>query len=535
MNPPFSGTDQALLRLRLPNIVLAGPPGAGKSAVGRRLAERLGREFVDTDTVVEQMAGKPIERIFAEGGEPFFRRLESEACLTVAEPAGRVIACGGGALLDERSRAQLEAGGWMVGLSAEPEVLLGRLRHDGHRPLLGGTDPAERLRSLLAERRDLYASIPEQVDTSALGVDQVADRIATLPQAERTLRMTAHEPTPGYPVVLGEGLLAGLGDRLGELGVPPPALVVSDTHVGPEHGQAVRAALQVPMVSVAAGERHKSHASLLQLYNAFADAGLDRDSVLIAVGGGVLTDLAGFAAATYLRGIRWIAMPTSLLAMVDASLGGKVGVNLQAGKNLVGAFHAPMLVCADLDSLATLPRPEVRAGLSEIVKAALVGDAELFSRLENGPLWITRDWIQRAMRVKLSIVDQDPQDRGRRALLNLGHTFAHALEAASGYSLPHGQAVAVGLVGAARLAHTLQRCEADLPERVERVLARLELPRRYSGLEMVRILAALKQDKKNRSGRIRFVMPVRPGQAEYGVEAPEALVRQILESLRTSA
>jgi 3-dehydroquinate synthase len=518
--------------LQPPNLVLAGPPGSGKTAVGRRLAERLGRPFADTDELVERLAGKSIPRIFGEAGEPAFRQLESVACGQLAEPAGRIIACGGGALLDEHSRLLLEAGGSLVSLTAEPEALLARLGENGARPLLAGPDRAERLQSLLAARRGLYQSIATQVETTGLSVDQVAERIASLPLARAAVRLQAHQPAPGYPVELGTGLLPRLAEMLEQAGLARPFLVVSEANVGPLHGKAAQQALQCPLASVAAGERHKTHASLLQLYTALTDAGLDRSSTLVAVGGGVLCDLAGFAAATFLRGIRWVAVPTSLLAMVDAGLGGKVGVNLPVGKNLVGAFHPPRLVCADLDTLSTLPPAELRSGLAELTKSALVGDAELFSRLETGPLWVTRDWIQRAMQVKLSIVDQDPQEHAQRARLNLGHTFAHALEAASGYTLPHGPAVAVGLVAAARLGRELGLCEADLPGRVQLVLQRLELPVSFSGLETEPILAAMKQDKKSRAGRLRFVLPRTPGQVEFGVEAPEAVVREIVEGLR---
>jgi 3-dehydroquinate synthetase len=225
-------------------------------------------------------------------------------------------------------------------------------------------------------------------------------------------------------------------------------------------------------------------------------------------------------------------MPTTLLAMVDASLGGKVGVNFKGGKNLIGAFHVPSIVLADLNTLATLPEDDTRSGLAEMIKAALIGDADLFSSMENGPPWISRSWIQRAIQVKLSIVDEDPKERGSRAALNLGHTFAHALEASSGYRLSHGQAVSVGLVGATRLAMALDRCQADLLDRVQHVLHRFGLPVSYAGLDTERILDSMKMDKKRKGGRSRFVIPVRPGQIETDIEAPEALIREIVDGLR---
>jgi len=530
-----SGTSLAaedLLRTRLPNIVLAGPPGSGKSAVGRWLGEQLGREFVDTDAIVERMGGKPISRIFEQDGEQAFRKMESEACRQAAEPAGRVIALGGGTLCDDGNRRLLEAGGSLVCLTAEHGVLLERLGTDGSRPLLAGGDRAERLQALMTARADSYRSIAHQMDTTGLTIADVADRIAHSPLARPMVRLAARSPSPGYPVVLGEGLLSGLTGWLREADLSPPFLAVSDARVAALYESPTRRALECSFVSVAAGEEHKSEATLSQLYTAFTEAGMDRYGTVVALGGGVLLDLAGFAAATYMRGIRWAALPTSLLGMVDAGLGGKVGINLQAGKNLIGAFHAPSIVLADLSTLSTLPPAETRIGLAEIVKAALIGDEDLFSRMESGPLWITRDWIRRAMQVKLSIVDQDPEERGRRAVLNLGHTFAHALEAASDYRLPHGQAVAVGLLGAARLARAVDHCQADLPDRVRQVLLRFGLPIGCPGLNGDRILDAMRRDKKRRAGRLRFVLPVRPGQVEFGIEVPEARVREIVDGLR---
>ena len=345
---------------------------------------------------------------------------------------------------------------------------------------------------------------------------------------------TARRPRPGYEVILGEGLISNLSTWLEQAELSPPYVVVSVSNVAPLYEEVTRKSLECSFVTVPAGEEHKSQETVSELYGAFMEAGLDRNGTVIALGGGVLLDLAGFAAATYMRGIRWAALPTTLLATVDASLGGKVGINLEGGKNLIGSFHAPSIVLADLTTFTTLPEGGARTGLAEMIKAALIGDADLFTRMESGPPWISRGWIQRAMEVKLSIVDEDPQERGGRAALNLGHTFAHGLEAASDYSLPHGQAVSVGLVGATRLAIALDRCQADLLDRVQHVLLRYGLPVSHAGLDTDRILDSMKMDKKRKEGRSRFVIPVRPGQVETDIEAPEALIRDIVDGLRES-
>jgi 3-dehydroquinate synthase len=544
---------EAQLHLRPMNIVLTGPPGAGKTAVGRMLGRRLDREFVDTDAMVELEAGKSIRRIFEDDGESTFRQLEAEACRQVAEPADRVIACGGGALMDDVNRLLLEAGGALVSLTAEPEALLarlngdgsrplltgetisGRLRtsdEDGSRPLLAGQTTSDQLRALLENRKEMYGAIPVQVDTSALTVEEVADRIASYPLSQRTVRMIAHRPRPGYEVVLGDGLIGNLSSHLERAQLSPPYVVVSDSNVAPLYEEITRSSLGCSFVSVPAGERYKSQKTLSELYTAFMKAGLDRGGTVIALGGGVLLDTAGFAAASYMRGIRWAAMPTTLLAMVDASLGGKVGVNFKGGKNLIGAFHVPSIVLADLNTLATLPEDDTRSGLAEMIKAALIGDADLFSRMENGPPWISRNWIQRAIQVKLSIVDEDPKEQGNRAALNLGHTFAHALETSSGYRLSHGQAVSIGLVGAARLAGVLGRCVVDLPDRVQHLLLRFGLPISYSDMDAAKIINSMKLDKKQKGGRAQFVIPIRPGKVETGTEVPERLILEIVDGLR---
>ncbi len=532
MTQASSGNSLGSLRLKQPNIVLAGPPGAGKSTVGRLLSQRLHREFVDTDKVVEEIGGKSIESIFAEDGEAVFRQLEADACLRLAEPADRVIACGGGALMNESNRALLEAGGYLVCLTGEPGTLMQRIGSNGRRPLIAGENPEQQLELLLSERQATYDSIPVQVDTTSLTAQQVTDSVASYPFARRIHRMIASHPRPGYDVVVGHDLLSSLATYLEQANLSPPYLLVSDTNVGPLFEEQIRSALDCSFVMLPAGEVNKSQETISSLYSALIESGLDRNGTVLALGGGVLLDLAGFAAATYMRGISWAALPTSLLAVVDASLGGKVGFNLSAGKNLVGAFHAPRLVLADLAALASLPHGEIKTGLAEIVKAALIGDPELYARMESGPGWISQDWIQRAIRIKLGIVDEDPQEHGRRAALNLGHTFAHALEVTSGYSLTHGQAVSVGLLAAARLANAMGRCEADLPARVEHVLRRFALPTTYPNLNTDPVLKAMSRDKKGRAGRVRFVLPIRPGKVEFGIEAPENLVRQVLEGVK---
>jgi 3-dehydroquinate synthase len=317
--------------------------------------------------------------------------------------------------------------------------------------------------------------------------------------------------------------------------------IVTDETVGGLYGQRLASALQpateVATVTIAEGEASKSIRTVEAIYDALAAFGLERSDRVVALGGGVVLDIAGFAASTYLRGVRLVLVPTTLLAMVDASIGGKTAVNRPEGKNRVGTFAWPELVLADPDVLGTLELSHVREGLAEVLKAAIIGDPDLLAQLErDGTRYATAeaDWaplVIRAARVKAQAVSADPLENGPREALNLGHTFGHALETASGFTLAHGAAVAVGVLAAARLAARLDLAEAHLPARVERALEQLRLPATYAGPSPPDVLAAMSSDKKRRGGRNRYVLPRGPGDVVTGVEAPDADVLAVLDSV----
>lgn len=514
------------------NVVLYGPPGSGKTTFGRALAARLNRRWVDTDTEIERLAGKPIAQIFDEGGETAFRRLESEVCHRYGEPAGLVIACGGGAMLDEANRAALEAGGTVVELRCEPDELIRRLERSDPRPLLTGEGKAAKLRALLHDRRELYGSFEWYVDVTHADVETVLGDIVELLDRAQPTWMRSGQPPSGYPIHLevhAQGRIAGAFDGVG---LTPPYVVVSDSNVGPLYGDQVCEALRCGMITVPAGEGSKTLEGVRDLYDFFLTNDLDRRGTVVALGGGVVLDMAGFAAATYMRGVRWAALPTSLLAMVDASIGGKVGVDLPQGKNLVGAFHPPAIVVADPAWLNTLPSDEVRNGMAEVIKTALISGERSFKAIELGSVRPNLRWIRESIAVKVEIVASDPFERGVRARLNLGHTFGHALEAASGFALRHGEAVSVGLAAAARTAERMGLATPMLAERVEACLSRFGLPTRYRGLAPESIFNAMRSDKKRNKGKLQFVLPAAPGRVEHGVEVPEALLMGILKSLQ---
>ena len=351
-------------------------------------------------------------------------------------------------------------------------------------------------------------------------------------------------PDGTYDVLLGRGLLEQAGQLLQERRLTGRVAVVTDTNVGPLHvarvlGGLAAAGLTSLTIEVPAGEAHKTLEMVRSLYDAFLDANLDRGDTVLALGGGVVGDMAGFAAATYMRGMPLVQAPTTILAMVDASIGGKVGVDLPRGKNLVGAFKQPALTVADLSTLDTLPVEEVRAGLAEVVKHGIIADPELFVMLEQGAFRVDKAGaaehlpiLARAVAVKVDVVSEDPYEGGRRMVLNLGHTFAHALETRSGYAMRHGEAVAVGLVAAARVACEMALCGADLPPRVEALLQRIGLPIRYRGPTPDSLWEAMAVDKKRRSGRPRFVLPQAIGQVVIREDVPQQPVLMVLGELR---
>ncbi len=340
----------------------------------------------------------------------------------------------------------------------------------------------------------------------------------------------------GYDVLVRPGGLSGLGLALRERKLNGPLALVSDEHVAPLYAEPALSSLRdagynVQLVVIPAGEEHKTLATANRLWEAFVQAGVERSGTVMALGGGVVGDLAGFAAAVYLRGVRWVALPTSLLAMVDASLGGKTGCDLPQGKNLVGAFHPPSLVLADPLVLSTLPEAELRNGMAEVLKHGILGDAELFERCSRGWERLREELdaiVRQAMAVKLRIIEEDPYEGGRRATLNLGHTLGHALEQASDFQIRHGEGVAVGTLAAARLAEQMGLAQAGLAAKIEAALEGLGLPTQIPpGLERERILAAMRLDKKRLSGKLRLALPTRIGACRWGVEIDDPA--QLLE------
>jgi shikimate kinase/3-dehydroquinate synthase len=525
------------LRLGSRNLILTGFMGTGKTAVGQEIARRLGREFVDMDALLEDREAMTVGSIFRQKGEACFRQLEASLCRELAARQELVIATGGGALIPDANREILSASGPVVCLTASPDVILRRLEVAEDRPLLDVASRQARVASLLAERREAYARIPLQVDTTGLAVARVADQVLDVSRRRLTRTLTVHHPSGEYPIHLGCGLLTQVGPLLRQQGLDGQVALVTNPTVGDLYVQSVigslhETGLQVATSTVPDGEAHKTLATIRNLYDCFIETGLDRSGVVMALGGGVVGDMVGFAAATYLRGVPLVQLPTTLLAMVDSSVGGKVAVDHPRGKNLVGAFKQPELVIADSHTLSTLPDRELANGFAEVVKAGLIGDPALFEQIEaHGPAPLT--WlVERAIRVKTATVEGDPYEQGRRAVLNLGHTFGHALELLSGYALSHGQGISIGLVAAARLSARLGLCDRALVPRIEIVLDRLGLPTRYQDFTSAQIWEAMATDKKRRGKTLRFILLRDVGDVFVTGQVRQREVLAVLESLR---
>lgn len=508
-------------------LFISGFMATGKSAVGRLLAEKSGASWFDLDQEVERSTGRSVAQLFEERGEAAFRRLEQEALrelLKQAESKKLVVSLGGGALLDREFRVEMLGRAVVVSLSASPEEILRRVQAQDCdapvRPLLAGSSPGEKVRALLEQRRSSYLESHGVVATEGRELADIAAELQRI-WALDAVAVAAGEES--YSVRIGSGLIR---PQLGEvLGKPSGTLLVTDTNVNPLHGEKARAALtefgaaKQAEAILTPGEEHKNLQGLSQILQAAFDGSLDRKATFVGLGGGVVTDMTGFAAATWVRGVNWVGLPTTLLSMVDASVGGKTAVDFHTAKNSVGAFWQPQSVICDVETLLTETDRAYTGALSEVVKTALIGDAELLGFLEQNAeavlrrdLSVATEIVRRCVAVKARIVALDERESGIRATLNLGHTIGHALESSGGFTaLTHGEAVSLGLVAALRLGQKKGHTPEALAKRVLSLLVKLKLPHSLSRAALEKSVGLLGHDKKRAGSQIRFVYALGEG------------------------
>ena len=496
------------------HIFLYGPPGTGKSTVGKQLARNLKLPFIDLDRLIETNAGMSIPQIMERQGESAFRDLESSALKSIPHENESVVALGGGALLRDENNEFAERTGNIVLLMAGLDTLFERLKGSSKkRPLLAG-DLRTQLSSVLEKRGDHYNRFELQVQVDG------KSSYETALQAQILLGRFHPSAMGEYDVMIGR--VEQLGDLLDARGWQDP-IIVTDGNVAKFHAEKAVASLsnadfRPKVVTFPAGEEHKNLDTISFLWKSFLHHGLDRKSTVIALGGGVIGDMAGFAASTYMRGINWVGIPTTLLSMVDASLGGKTGFDLPEGKNLIGSFYPPKLVLADPQLLKTLPEAELISGLAEVVKHGIISDPQLFSECSRGFDWVKdnlEEIVKRAMAVKIKIIEEDPYEKGFRAALNLGHTVGHAVELVSKFRLRHGEAVSIGMMTEAKYAERIGVASNGLSGTIGESLSVLGLPIQIpKDLPREEIMHAMRMDKKKNANAIRFALPVEIGKVE---------------------
>lgn len=532
--------------------------GAGKTTIGRILARKLSKRFIDSDHEIEARTGASIPWIFEIEGEESFRRREAEVIRDLCCEDGVVLATGGGAVLNAGTRDILKSRGTVIYLRANVNSIMVRVSHDKNRPLLQTADPRRRIEELMAQREPLYREVAALViDTGRPNVQSMVQTILEQLDALEAKRrehapasaLSMHNQSPltltvdlgerSYPIVIGADLLSD--PALLERHIQGRQVaIVTNTTVAPLYLERVAAPLraagrEVVEIILPDGEQYKNQAALMQVFDALLANKCDRKTTLVALGGGVIGDLTGYAAASYMRGVPFVQLPTTLLAQVDSSVGGKTGINHPLGKNMIGAFYQPRAVLADTATLATLPARELSAGLAEVIKHGAIIDAAFFNWIEqNIGLLMARDQaslahaIARSCEIKSEVVRQDEREGGLRAILNFGHTFGHAIEAGLGYgSWLHGEAVGCGMVMAADLSCRLGMVDQATVARMRALVAAAGLPTVAPSLGDARWLELMEVDKKNEGGAIKFILMKPLGSPSIGGAPREQLLATI--------
>jgi shikimate kinase / 3-dehydroquinate synthase len=523
------------------NLVLTGFMGTGKTTVGHQLAHKLGMEFVDTDELIESRYG-PISRIFAERGESEFRTIEQDVARELGAKTGLVIATGGRMILDPENFRALSKNGRIFCLVATPEEIHNRVINDEtrrDRPLLQVEDPQQRIIELMFERQDDYGRFPQLV-TDHAGPGVIADEVAQLWSSHSTYDISG--PAGGYPYTVGAGILPFVRQLASIQG---PIVVITDEVIGDLYAPSLG---EVDLtITLPAGRSQKTLDAVGTVYKYLFEPGIDKSATVVSLGTSIVGDIAGFAAATYLRGLDLVHCPTNLIAMVDTSVGGKVGLDVPQGRNLIGLYKQPKAVLADVGTLQTLPARDFASGLAEVVKHGLIASSSLLGRIEStswvstgdllpGMLADLQSLVAQAIQIKIAIVQDDPfEEKDQRTVLNLGHTFGYGIEFASDGAINHGEAVAMGLVAAARLSHLKGHASSDLVDRVEAIVGHIGLSAKTPPSIQARdVLEGMRHDKKRRQSRLRFVLLRDVGDPFISDDVDDSEILAVLESMRAS-
>jgi shikimate kinase / 3-dehydroquinate synthase len=567
--------------------------GSGKSTVGKALAKKLNKRFIDSDHEIEVRTGTSISMIFEVEGEAAFRQREVDVIRDLTAQDGIVLATGGGAVLSPESRRYLHSRGTVIYLRASIHSILHRTRNDRSRPLLRTEDPRKKLEELEAQRDPLYREVAHvTIDTGRPNVQYLVQTIlsrlgielaepdaaanasfsssspALSAQAPSSQIMSTQENSPtlaraannvhdaanssfqilnvdlgerSYPISIGASLLSNASVISAQIKGERVA-IVTNTVVAPLYLDVLKNALdvagkQVISIVLPDGEDQKNWASLMLVYDALLSNKCDRKITLVALGGGVIGDLTGFAASSYMRGVPFVQVPTTLLSQVDSSVGGKTGINHPLGKNMIGAFYQPQAVIADTSTLLTLPDTELSAGLAEVIKHGAIIDAPFFDWIEaNIDKLRAKDLsalayaISRSCEIKADVVRQDEREGGLRAILNFGHTFGHAIESGLGFGTwLHGEAVGCGMVMAADLSCRLGYLDEASKLRITRLVKAAGLPTVAPDLGEERWLELMQVDKKNEGGKITFIL-LKPLGTSIITNVPQEVLLQTLRA-----
>lgn len=491
------------------NIIITGFMGVGKTLIGQALAKEMGMSFVDTDDLIKKKCGKNIRTIFSTHGERYFRNLEQQMCCNVSGESGAVISTGGGALIFKKNKDFFNQS-TIFCLTAPVQVIRKRLLNDFYnnktRPLM------EMFEELWHERKPLYDEIFHQIENYNCSVKLVVEKMIELYILDT--RFKSINKDIFCPVVIKNNIIEEITYFLKWISLFDRKICII-THPELNCLNSIQYKLKnVLIINIPSGEKSKSLTMVNYIYKKLLANNFTRNDALIAFGGGVVGDVTGFVAGTFLRGINLVHVPTSLLAMIDSSIGGKSGINLSKGKNLIGVFKKPAGVLIDPNLLQTLPEEEKRSGLAEAVKHAIIGDPILFHHLEHG--LINFSWIvDRATEVKIKIVKEDFLEKNERAFLNFGHTFGHAIEIASNYEIKHGEAISIGMVYAARYASIKGICDTELVARIENLLHKLQLPTKLPCEITIKDLRHfIKHDKKRFGSMFYIIVPKKIGEVQ---------------------